>query len=53
MKTAKPFVIEIKRNGRRTTRKEDNAPLWDPELLKSAAAKEGERLLDEIQPQMK
>jgi hypothetical protein len=35
MKPAKPFVVEIKRNGRRRVVR-DQEPFWDPKLLQSA-----------------
>lgn len=41
MKSSKPFVVEIKRNGRRQVVREQ-VPLWDAKQLKSATDAVGE-----------
>jgi len=41
MKPAKPFVVEIKRNGRRQVVR-DQEPLWDPKQLQTATEAVGE-----------
>jgi hypothetical protein len=50
MKSAKSFVVEIKRNGRRQVVREQE-PLWDPKQLKSATEAIGEvQKASEINP---
>lgn len=53
MKSAKPFVVEIKRNGHRQLVR-DQEPLWDPRPLKSATeAVEESQKISEIDSQGK